>query len=224
MKKRVLLDSLHMWFGILITVYVCSNSHLYFSNPVLDNVFDFFGFTILIKGILFRSIGRGHKMLQSQRSAKLVTTGPYSVTRNPMYLGSMMLGTGFVMILWPCWVLPLFWVLFLWRFSFQVKKEETFLEETFGQEYIDYCKEVPRVVPHYFKCLKMRLRDMLDIKEAVLTKERRMFVYWPIVAVVFESIQEIIVFGSTNIYTTLAIFASVACLFALRFKLAKEVS
>lgn len=79
---------------------------------------------------------------------KFVPRGPYRLVRNPMYIGgvSMLLG-------WGLWVHSISMVLyalvvFLIVHAFVVLAEEPGLRKRFGQEYEDYCKTVPRWVPH----------------------------------------------------------------------------
>jgi len=77
---------------------------------------------------------------------RLVTTGPYVLTRNPMYLGHLVFAAGLALSLRS----PLGWLLLLerWRhFSNQVKKDEERLERLFGAGYQAYRSLVPRWLP-----------------------------------------------------------------------------
>jgi len=74
----------------------------------------------------------------------LVTTGPYRVTRNPMYLGFTLLYLGttcWVNTLWPLILLPL--VLVAMHYGVIIR-EETYLERLFGEEYLAYKRRVRR--------------------------------------------------------------------------------
>lgn len=78
--------------------------------------------------------------------SSLVDTGIYGWTRNPMYLG-------FVLILfgWACWlgdalVWPLPLLYMLWLDVLQIRPEERFLRKKFGDAFADYCKRVRRWV------------------------------------------------------------------------------
>jgi protein-S-isoprenylcysteine O-methyltransferase Ste14 len=78
------------------------------------------------------------------RAATLVVTGFNRISRNPMYLGMLL-----VLLAWTLWLgnllafigLPLF-VLYMNRF--QISPEERFLAEKFGQQYEDYLARVRR--------------------------------------------------------------------------------
>ena len=139
MKKRIKIDSALLSFIIIITGFLFAFRGLYPLNPFLDDALDFLGFIVLLSGILLRMAARGHKKAHSKKSQALVTSGPYMLVRNPMYLGSFLMGAGFILIVWPWWSLPLFAVLFYIRFKKQVVKEEEFLEELTGRRYKAYC-------------------------------------------------------------------------------------
>ena len=77
----------------------------------------------------------------------LVTAGPYSIVRNPIYTGmfGMMLATGLAVSYW--WILPpailLFWIGTMMR----IRSEEKLLREAFGNEFEQYSRRVPALVP-----------------------------------------------------------------------------
>jgi len=74
----------------------------------------------------------------------LQTTGIYSFTRNPMYLGLMLLYTGIAMIIVNWWALILLPALVLIVTYFIIKPEERYLERSFGLLYLQYKREVRR--------------------------------------------------------------------------------
>ncbi|MBI3911458.1 MAG: isoprenylcysteine carboxylmethyltransferase family protein [Armatimonadetes bacterium] len=83
----------------------------------------------------------------SGRLKNLVTSGPYAYVRNPIYLGNCLVGTGLV-LLFDQWVLvlPLVLAAFL-CYQPIVAWEEHLLASTFGEEYDEYRRAVPRWVP-----------------------------------------------------------------------------
>jgi len=77
----------------------------------------------------------------------LATTGPYAHIRNPLYLGSFMLGAG-VMVAGGQWVFGVaFLVLFLLVYRVTVLREAKELEARFGASYRTYAAQVPTVLP-----------------------------------------------------------------------------
>ncbi|MCQ2017672.1 methyltransferase family protein [Clostridium butyricum] len=81
---------------------------------------------------------------------KLLTTGAYAWVRNPIYSAFTIVFTGILCIQnnLILLVLPFIYWLFL---SIIVKKEETVLEKTFGQEYLIYKSKVNRCIPWFPK-------------------------------------------------------------------------
>jgi protein-S-isoprenylcysteine O-methyltransferase Ste14 len=79
-----------------------------------------------------------------QSPSNLVLVGPYRFTRNPIYLGCLLMLLGLV-IVWSSIVTLFFLILvyIVFRYIF-IKREEIILEEEFGDEYRDFKKCVKR--------------------------------------------------------------------------------
>ncbi len=79
-----------------------------------------------------------------QRPSNLILVGPYRFTRNPIYLGALLMLLGLVVV-WSSVVTAFltFLVYIIFRFIF-IKREEIILEEEFSDEYRDFKKRVRR--------------------------------------------------------------------------------
>jgi protein-S-isoprenylcysteine O-methyltransferase Ste14 len=215
MKERIKVDTALVSVAIILTGVIYQFPHLYPSSRAVDNVLDFIGLIVMLKGAYIRMAARGVKKAHSRQGAGLVKVGLYSFVRNPMYLGSFLMGAGFVLIVWPVWFLPVYAVLFYLRFKRQIVKEEKFLSKHFGKEYEDYCRKVPRLFPRPTLALwRVRVREAFPWKETWSTKDARGIVVWPLAAAAFESLQEWRVYGSTDLRATLLIFCAAAVFFA----------
>ena len=77
----------------------------------------------------------------------LIQEGPYSVVRNPIYLGmfGMLLANGLIVTQW----LPLLGasVLFVFGTYIRIRSEERLLREAFGSEFEAYARRVPALIP-----------------------------------------------------------------------------
>jgi protein-S-isoprenylcysteine O-methyltransferase Ste14 len=106
-----------------------------------------FGVGVIIAGWaqwLFRKVHT--TTVPGQRSASLVTSGPYRFTRNPMYVGLTLayLGeAGMLRQVWPVVLLPLTIAYLNW---IVIPVEEARLVEVFGEEYEQYRSRVRRWV------------------------------------------------------------------------------
>ena len=116
--------------------------------------------SIFAVGILLAIIGEGMRIrairyaggaTRTRRvgASDLVTNGPFALTRNPLYLANMMLYTGYALAsfsLFP--YLPVITALFfILQYGLIISLEESTLHSLFGNQYQEYCREVPRLFP-----------------------------------------------------------------------------
>lgn len=79
-----------------------------------------------------------------EKASKLVTSGIYRFTRNPMYLGLFLILVAWAVFLGNLLVM-FFPFLFIWVLTeLQIKPEEAALQKKFGQEYVYYKQSVRR--------------------------------------------------------------------------------
>lgn len=97
---------------------------------------------MVLAGLWLRAYAAGYV----KKNMELTRTGPYAHTRNPLYLGSMLIAFGFALAAgrWSLGVLLL--GLFLLIYIPTILSEETFLRSTFP-EFDAYAKAVPRLLP-----------------------------------------------------------------------------
>lgn len=110
------------------------------------------GIVLIIFGVyLYLSANFQSRVFDNITKNKLVTTGVYSIVRNPIYSAFLLVCTGAVciannMVLFAVPVL-------CWAFMTIVLKlsEEKWLKNLYGDEYVQYCKKVNRCIPCYSK-------------------------------------------------------------------------
>ena len=81
------------------------------------------------------------------KDASLATAGPYALTRNPLYLGSTLIGAGFAIAGRSVVMAALFVILLLFIYVPVIRREQQFLEERFGESYRRYAGRVPVFFP-----------------------------------------------------------------------------
>jgi protein-S-isoprenylcysteine O-methyltransferase Ste14 len=81
---------------------------------------------------------------------KLATEGPYARVRHPIYTGmlGMLIATGLAISHWIALIAAI--VIFAIGTLIRVRIEERLLRETFGQQFEDYARHVPAVLPGIF--------------------------------------------------------------------------
>jgi hypothetical protein len=81
-----------------------------------------------------------------KKNEELATTGPYAYSRNPLYLGSIVIAIGFAIAARDPWVAAGMAALFIFIYVPVIRAEEAFLREHFD-EYDSYASRVPRLLP-----------------------------------------------------------------------------
>jgi protein-S-isoprenylcysteine O-methyltransferase Ste14 len=84
---------------------------------------------------------------RSRVVTRLVTHGPFSWLRNPLYFGNFFIWTGVSVIASPNWFLPIAVAVFALEYTPIVRYEEAVLETTFGDEYLRYKERTRRWLP-----------------------------------------------------------------------------
>ena len=96
-------------------------------------------------GVAMRAFAAGHLV----KNQKLAMNGPYAWTRNPLYLGSSMMGAGFALASGN-WILAVAClVLFAGIYWPVIRREEYYLRGEFGADYDRYAKNVPLFFPRF---------------------------------------------------------------------------
>ena len=92
------------------------------------------------------SFGRSFRVgIDNERPDKLVTTGVFAYSRNPIYVGFIALLLGQFLV-FPNWILLIYLIAGAWLINRQVLREEAFLRQHYGAEYAEYCRRVRRYV------------------------------------------------------------------------------
>src|ERR1039457_5519464 len=100
------------------------------------------GAVVIVPGLLIRALASGHV----RKNEALATSGPYAYTRNPLYLGSLVMGLGFCVAARSWWVGLALVVMFFAIYLPVIRDEEAFLRRTFS-EFDAYAQRVPRMLP-----------------------------------------------------------------------------
>lgn len=138
------------------------------------------GFAVIFTGELIRFwgvsiVGAETRTTGAVGGTFLITNGPFSYVRNPLYVGNMMLyaGVGIMsMALFP-WMLLVAISWFYLQYYLIVTREEEYLAATFGGEFEEYRKNVRRFVPRLTPYISARpAAKTVDPSEG-LSSERR---------------------------------------------------
>jgi protein-S-isoprenylcysteine O-methyltransferase Ste14 len=114
--------------------------YLWLAKPTVKSLL--IGVALVIPGLAIRALASG----QLQKNEQLATGGPYAYTRNPLYLGSLILAIGFALAARSWWIVAGIILLFFAIYLPVIRAEEVFLREHFPQ-FEDYARQVPRFLP-----------------------------------------------------------------------------
>ena len=120
--------------------FVFAVAYLWFARPTWPWVV--VGSVLVVAGLAVRAAASGH----IRKNAELSTTGPYAYTRNPLYLGSILIAAGFVLAAHNLWIVLATILMFIIIYLPVIRAEETYLRSTFGG-YDEYAAQVPRFFP-----------------------------------------------------------------------------
>ncbi len=125
---------------------------LYFARP--NSPYFLLGIVLIVIGEIIRlrsvSFAGGETRTMSVGASSICKSGPYSIVRNPLYIGNVMIYVGFAFVAGSVYVVTISLitlVYFLIQYSLIISLEEEALEEKFGDEYITYKKLVPSILP-----------------------------------------------------------------------------
>ena len=98
----------------------------------------------MIVGLALRGAASG----ELRKNEQLATTGPYAYTRNPLYLGSLIIAMGFATAARSLWIALAMAVIFIGIYLPVIRAEESYLAKSFPG-FTDYARRVPRFIPTF---------------------------------------------------------------------------
>jgi protein-S-isoprenylcysteine O-methyltransferase Ste14 len=135
------------------------------------------GIPFILAGIFLRIIAAG----TIKKNQVLTNTGPYKICRHPLYLGSFLISTGFVIFSHNIFILLYFLIFFPLMYIPTILSEERFLTDKFGKSYLEYKKQTPLFVP---KLRKLSLSDFSWVR----VKTNKEYINWLIFLILILSV------------------------------------
>ena len=120
--------------------FVLAGVYLVLAHPRASSLG--FGAGFVIAGLIIRGAASGHV----RKNEQLTMTGPYAYTRNPLYLGSLIIAGGFAVAARSWWIGLILVAMFVAIYLPVIRTEEAYLAERFP-EFAEYACHVPRLVP-----------------------------------------------------------------------------
>jgi protein-S-isoprenylcysteine O-methyltransferase Ste14 len=113
---------------------------------------------LVVLGHIIRALAVGKRAAHTsgrnrdeQVAEALNSTGIYSMVRHPLYLGNITTYIGWAVFTGIDWLVPVFLILFVAYYRLIIYAEEQFLTRKFGQDYLDWRKQTPLLLPAFWK-------------------------------------------------------------------------
>jgi protein-S-isoprenylcysteine O-methyltransferase Ste14 len=114
-------------------------------DTILHEILGQIGLLVLLAGIA----GRLWSIIYvgGRKNRELVTLGPYSLTRNPLYASSMVAIAGATLMYGSIVLTMIFTAILFLVFYYTARREANYLKQVFGDHYIDYAASTPLFLP-----------------------------------------------------------------------------
>jgi len=123
--------------------YLVAAIYWLLATPTSESIL--IGAIIAALGLVIRGLASGHL----RKDETLATTGPYGVTRNPLYFGSAFLAAGFLTA-GRSWIAATLVIAYFAVFYYAVmRSEEKDVRERFGAAFDEYARRVPLFFPRF---------------------------------------------------------------------------
>lgn len=153
-------------------------------ESLLRDITNLMGFALIV----ICAIGRIYTtaFLGGQKNVNLITQGPFSKVRNPLYVFSFIGVVGVSLYTARPLIILIAPIATIIIYHYLVKREEEFLTSQFGNEYLQYMEKVPRFIPNF---------GARNLEDTITTSPSRLFaavldsVWWFLLIPIFASLE-----------------------------------
>ncbi len=139
-RAREILSRLRVRSGLIAALAV-----LVLCRPSWTSIW--IGLLISFLGLAVRAWAAGHL----NKEKELAVSGPYRYSRNPLYLGNLIIGLGITAGSRSWWVAGVFAVYFALFYPLVIRRERDRMKELFAEQYENYRSRVPSFFPSLFR-------------------------------------------------------------------------
>tara|TARA_B100000989_G_C19454846_1_gene433529 strand:- start:187 stop:630 length:444 start_codon:yes stop_codon:yes gene_type:complete len=130
---------------ILSIIYLFDLNEYNLNNDIISILILFIGLIFILSAVIqFVNRKTTVNPTKPHKTTTLVITGTYKITRNPMYLGMLLIIISFAFYKTSIISIILIPFFIFYINKFQIEPEELEMRKKFGKEYEDYCKKVDR--------------------------------------------------------------------------------
>ncbi len=135
-------------YGVFIITYLITMSfpNVFQVTSHVNWIFWYIGLIMIILGVIMW-ITSGIQVSKGFKKGVLVTNGVYVLSRNPLYSAHIVLIMPGIVLMVMSYLLILGPIVAFIVFKITIKREEAFLIDNFGDDYLEYCERVNQILP-----------------------------------------------------------------------------
>ncbi len=179
----------------------------------------FFGLIIRCLTVGYAPRGTSGRNTKSQLAEALNTTGMYSVSRNPLYLGNFVIVFGITLFIQVWWLALLVWFGFWFYYERIIFTEEEFLRDKFKDQFMEWAKKTPIVIPRFKNWKKPQLGFSF---KTVLRREFSTFFSIVVTFFFLESVSNFLIYKRFTLHNSWIIFFAISLAIYLTFFILKK--
>lgn len=135
-----------IFIALLVILLIMSGTQLS-GDIVALKIMEWAGYILVVIGVFIRIYSSLY--IGGRKNSDLIVDGPFSIVRNPLYVGSFIAVAGIGLQSTSLIILCLLIMGFIAYYPFVVLREEAFLTQRFGEAYTRYKKATPRIIPKF---------------------------------------------------------------------------
>jgi protein-S-isoprenylcysteine O-methyltransferase Ste14 len=199
--KAKLLDNrlkLSKIFSTLLIILILFSASIWEDRKLISDA-------LFVAGALLVSIGTVGRLwcslyISGYKNNALITTGPYSVTRNPLYFFSLLGAVGVGLATETVIVPSIILIAFSLYYPLVIREEEKRLHNIHGKTFDDYCREIPRFFPTFSRFSEP---DSYVVKPKVFRKRALNALWFVWILGIFELVEAFHEYGVIPIFLKL---------------------
>lgn len=125
------------------------------------------GIPLVVAGEIIRIIANGTLI----KDKELTNWGIYAHMRHPLYVGSTLIGLGFMLMAWNLLLVFAMVFFFFAVYRRTIRREEEKMEELYGERYMNWARSVPRYLPR--RCSPAEIGEYFTFRKAWVNREHQ---------------------------------------------------
>jgi protein-S-isoprenylcysteine O-methyltransferase Ste14 len=142
--NRLKYSKILLIIAVVVAVYYNQNFMLFTKYEFIAHIIGFLFIIVCVLGRIYSTA-----FLGGYKANTIISHGPFSVVRNPLYIFSFFGVLGLSVMSNNYLIIAIAPISFILIYYPVVLREESFLKQHFGKEYIDYCQKVNRFIPNF---------------------------------------------------------------------------